>query len=395
MINNKYMEKINKKSLLILLVGFSVIGLAGLVMAAATTVPLGAADGFAILANSTITNTGATVIDGDLGLSPGTSVTNFPPGTVINGIQRINDATAIQAQSDLTTAYNNAAGQGCDHNLTGQDLGGMTLTPGVYCFDNSAQLTGTLTLNGQNNPDSVFIFQIGTTLTTASNSSVVFTNDTQACHVFWKVGSSATLGTDTAFQGNILALASATLNTRASVVGRVLASTGAITLDTNTVTKATCAATSTTLHIIKHVVNTGGGTATASLFNLHVKNSGGSEVASSPAAGAEAPGTTYSLASGTYTVSEDAYASYTQSFSGDCNSSGSVVLSGVAKTCTITNTYVPPASATLHVIKLVVDGAAGSSPSDFTIHVKDSLGAEVCIKPSSWSGCTWNCLFSF
>jgi len=114
MINNKYMEKINKKSLLILLVGFSVVGLAGLVMAAATTVPLGVADGFAILASSTITNTGATVIDGDLGLSPGTSVTNFPPGTVINGIQRINDATAIQAQSDLTTAYNNAAGQGCN-----------------------------------------------------------------------------------------------------------------------------------------------------------------------------------------------------------------------------------------------------------------------------------------
>jgi len=232
------MVNFKKKIILIVLAFFFVLGLVSLVIAA-NTVNLGTADNFAILAGSTITNTGASTVTGDMGLDPGTSITGFPPATLI-GTQYINNATSAQAQLDLTTAYNNAAGQGCTQDLTGQNLGGLTLTPGVYCFDTSAQLTGTLTLNGQNNPDAVFIFKMGSTLTTANGSSVTLINETQACNVFWQVGSSATIGGNTTFNGNILALTSITFNTGASITGRALARNGAVTLDTNTVTKATC-----------------------------------------------------------------------------------------------------------------------------------------------------------
>ncbi len=209
--------------------------------ATATQVDLGTATSFAVLAGSTVTNTGPSVINGDLGVYPGTSVTGFPPG-IVNGTIHQTDAVAQQAQSDLTIAYNDAAGRAPDVNLTGQDLGGLTLTPGVYKFDSSAFLTGTLTLDAQGNPDAVFIFQIGSTLITAPNSSVVLLNGAQACHVFYQVGSSATLDTNTTFVGNILALTSITANTTATVDGRLLAQNGAVTLDTNTVTKSTCAA---------------------------------------------------------------------------------------------------------------------------------------------------------
>jgi len=143
---------------------------------------------------------------------------------------------AAQAQTDLTTLYNQLATATCTTNLTGQNLGGMTLTPGVYCFNSSAQLTGTITLNGLNNPNSIFIFQMGTTLTTASGSSVLLINNASSCGVAWQVGSSATLGTGTSLLGNIVALSSITLNTGASVPGRLLARNGALTLDNNHVT---------------------------------------------------------------------------------------------------------------------------------------------------------------
>lgn len=211
--------------------------------AAAQTAPsLGAAGSFAVLGATTVTNTGPSVVTGDLGLSPGSSVTGFPPGTV-NGTIHIANANALNAQNATTTAYNDLAGQAPTANLTGQDLGGMTLTPGVFKFDTSAQLTGTLTLDGQGLANPVFIFQIGSTLTTAGGSSVVMINSGSTCNVFWQVGSSATIGTTTSFTGNILALTSITLNTGANIVGRALARNGAVTLDTNNIGAALCTVT--------------------------------------------------------------------------------------------------------------------------------------------------------
>jgi ice-binding like protein/exosortase sorting signal-containing protein len=191
---------------------------------------------FAVLGGSTVTNTGPTIVTGDLGVSPGSAVTGFPPGIVTGGTIHAADAVAAQAQTELTTVYNNLANAACNTVLTGQDLGGMTLTPGVYCFASSAQLTGTLTLDAQGNPNAVFLFQMGSTLTTASASSVLLINGASSCGVFWQVGSSATLGTGTVLAGNIVALTSITLNTGASVSGRALARNGAVTLDNNQVT---------------------------------------------------------------------------------------------------------------------------------------------------------------
>ena len=207
---------------------------------AQTAPPLGTAQSFAVLGGSAVTNTGSTVVAGDLGVSPGTAVTGFPPGLVNGGTIHAADAVALQAQNDVTTAYNNLAGQPCTADLTGQDLGGRVLTPGVYCFSSSAQLTGTLVLDAQGNANAVFIFKTGSTLTTASNALVILNNAGQPCNVFWQIGSSATLGTGTTFVGNILALTSITMTTSARSVGRMLARNGAVTLDTNTVTRADC-----------------------------------------------------------------------------------------------------------------------------------------------------------
>jgi hypothetical protein len=160
---------------------------------------------------------------------------------VTGGVTHAGDAVALLAQGDLTTAYNTLAGQACDHDFTGLDLGGLTLTPGVYCFSSSAQLTGMLTLDAQGDPSAVFVFQIGSTLTTASNASVLVINGAQSCNAFWQVGSSATLGTTTTFVGSILALTSISLTTGVRVVGRALARNGAVTMDTNHIEMATCA----------------------------------------------------------------------------------------------------------------------------------------------------------
>ena len=207
-------------------------------------VDLGTANNFAVLAGSTITSTGASVINGgNVGLSPGTSITGFPPATITPPFTtHTADGVALQAQNDLTAAYNSAAGLAPNQILTGQNLGGLTLTPGVYFFASSAQLTGILTLNNEGNPDAVFVFQVGSTLTTASDSSIVTINDgsipnlTPGISVFWQIGSSATLGTGTDFEGNILANTSITANTGATIDGRLLAENGAVTLDDNTIT---------------------------------------------------------------------------------------------------------------------------------------------------------------
>jgi type VI secretion system secreted protein VgrG len=195
---------------------------------------LGAARDFAVLGASTVTNAGLTTIDGDLGVSPGTAITGFPPG-VVTGTIHAGDALALQAQSDLTLAYDALAGAACDVVLTGMDLGGLTLTPGVYCFSASAPLNGVVTLDGQGNPDAVFVFQIGSTLLAALGSSVQLVNGVEPDNVFWQVGSSATLSSDVAFKGNLIALASITLSAGSSLDGRALARTGAVTMDTSNV----------------------------------------------------------------------------------------------------------------------------------------------------------------
>jgi large repetitive protein len=215
---------------------FTALAGAASVASAQIAPSLGAAQSFAVLGGSTVTNTGPSVITGDLGVSPGTAVTGFPPGLVVSGSIHTADAVALAAQNSVTTAYNALASQACTQDLTGQNLGGLTLTPGVYCFSSSAQLTGVLTLNAQGNANAVFIFKIGSTLTTASGSSVALANGGSLCNIFWQVGSSATLGTTTSFAGNILALTSITLTTGATVTGRTLARNGAVTLDSNTVT---------------------------------------------------------------------------------------------------------------------------------------------------------------
>jgi uncharacterized protein with beta-barrel porin domain len=205
--------------------------------------PLGTVASFGVLASATVTNTGASSItgtaalSGNLGVSPGNSFANVGLMTFgSGGVTHLGDATAAGAQSDLTTAYNNLMGRNATVNLTGQNLGGLTLVPGVYNFSSSAQLTGALTLNGLGNPNAVFIFNIGSTLTTASASTVLLINSAQGGNVFWRIGSSATLGTTTAFAGDILAQASITLNTGAGITcGSAWARTGAVTLDTNTI----------------------------------------------------------------------------------------------------------------------------------------------------------------
>jgi hypothetical protein len=223
---------------LVLLGLLSTLVFASGAMGATATVGLGSATSFSVLGGSTVTNTGPTTMFGDLGLSPGSSVTGAPH---VLGQTHVDDAVAIGAKNALTTAYNSAASRPSS-GPAGTDLAGQTFLPGVRTASSSLLLSsGSVTLNAQGDPNAVFIFQVASTLITGSNTTVLLVNGAQACNVFWEVGSSATLGTGTHFVGTIMASATITANTAATIHGRLLAQTGAVNLDTNTITTSTCA----------------------------------------------------------------------------------------------------------------------------------------------------------
>jgi hypothetical protein len=217
------------------------------VAAQAAPVNLATVGPFVVLGGSTVTNTGPSVLNGDLGVAPGTSLVGFGLPAVVNGATHNNNAVAGQAQADLTAAYDVAAGQPVPpgNELSGTNLGNRTLTAGAYRYTSSAQLTGPLTLDAEGDPNAQFVFEITSALTTAPASSVVLVNGASPCNVYWQVGSSATLDTTTAFQGNLMALTDISLNNGASVIGRLLARNGQISLINNVLDGSLCGTGST------------------------------------------------------------------------------------------------------------------------------------------------------
>jgi hypothetical protein len=199
-------------------------------------VSLAGSANLAILAGSAISNTGATAITGDMGLSPGTSVGGFPPG-ILNGTLHINDAISNQAKLDLTAAYNDAAGRTATDIVTlSGNIGGLTLTPGLYKSTSTLAISsGDLTFDAKGNPNAVFIIQIASSLTTTSGRQVILSGGALASHIFWQVGSSATFGTTSVFKGTVLAMQSITFNTGATLNGKALARTGAVIMAGNTI----------------------------------------------------------------------------------------------------------------------------------------------------------------
>jgi len=231
------MKTIKRSALLVLVALLPACGEQLVEFANQAPVALGAADGFAVLAGSTVTNTGATSVTGDLGVSPGTAVTGFPPGT-LDGTQHAGDAAAAQAVADLTTAYNDAAGRTDGAVTVAGNLGGQTLTPGLYKSTSSLEISsGDLTLDARGDPSAVFIFQMASTLTTTTGRQVILSGGARSGNIFWQVGTSATLGTTSAFHGTIMADQSITLDTGATLNGRALARVAAVTLDSNVIVK--------------------------------------------------------------------------------------------------------------------------------------------------------------
>jgi len=219
----------------------------GLAVLAATTVNLGTAASFAVLAGTGVTNTGSSTISGDLGTYPTATVTGFPPGIVESPYTTFAaDSVALGAQTDLTTAYNQAAGESPTSTSEPADLTGLTLDPGVYqtTSDGALSLSGTLTLDAEGDASAVFIFQTGSSLTTGTSSVVSLIDDASACNVFWQVGSTAVLDGPT-FAGTVMASTSITLGSGVTVDGRVLAGTGDVTLISDTVNASACIDTAT------------------------------------------------------------------------------------------------------------------------------------------------------
>jgi len=337
------MKIFNKISIVTVLIVSFVLVMSGftgsITVRAATTPSLGTAATYGVL-GSTYTNTSAgTTINGDVGFTTGPAVapagvhTNYGSGApyATAGVDQGSALSALASQPCTFTFAPGAIDLATD--TTHGPIG--VYTPGVYCTSGAASIgTGGITLSGSG----TYIFRVDGALTTVANSVVTLANGASACDVFWTPTAATTLGANSTFVGTDIDASGITIGNTVTWTGRALAFGGTVTTDTDTITVPTCTViVPATLHIIKQIVNNSGGTATASLFNLHVKLSG-TDVTGSPAVGIVSPGRSYSLSAGTYVVSEDANASYTQTFSGDCNSNGSVTLSaGDNKTCTITN----------------------------------------------------------
>lgn len=325
---------------------------------AATTPSLGAAASYGILA-STYTNTSASTVNGDVGFTTGPAVA---PGGVHNNYG--SGAPYATAGTDQANALADLNAQPCDFNLgSAIDLSSLTqpLAPGVYCSTGAMSITTSLTLSG----NGTFIFRADGALNTAASSTVTLAGGASVCNVFWTPTAATTLGANTTFAGTDISNAGITVGANTTWTGRALAFGGTVTTDTTTITAPAC--TPAALHIVKQVVNNNGGTAVAASFNVHVKFAG-VDVSGSPAAGTGSPGTAYSLAAGTYSVSEDTNTQYSASFSGDCDASGNVTLAlGEDKTCIITNDDRP---ASINVVKTVVnDSGRTKVASDFPLFV--------------------------
>jgi len=349
-------------------------------------ISLGTAQSFGVLGGSTVTNTGATTVNGNVGVSPGSAVTGFPPGVVVGGAIHSNDAVAVQAQNDLTTAYNEIAATPCTVDLTGQNLGGLTLTPGVYCFSSSAQLTGALTLDALGNPNALFLFKIGSSLTTASGSSVTVINGGSSCNrVYWQVGSSATIGTGTSFAGDILALTSITLTTGANTSGRALARNGAVTLDTNNVN--TCGAVVCPVITVNPPTLPNGTVGTA--YNQVVSASGGtSPYTFSVSSGALPTGLILNAATGAITGSPTTAATFTFTITatdaGGCSGSRPYTITIANPGCpaiTLSPGTLPPGVVGTPYSQSVT-ATGGTAPYTFTI-ISGALPTGLSLNPAT------------
>lgn len=329
-----------------------VIAIPAVAVAAEAPVLLGTTSSYGVLAGSGITIAGpvnSTTINGDIGTFPTTSITGLG-NLVLNGTNQDGNTLTQGAKNDLITAYNDAAGRTGGTAVASNELAGLTLTSGVYTAGPGVLYlsSGTLTLDGQNDPDAVFIFQASSGLTIASGTSVELINGARFCRVFWVVPSDATLETDSDFVGHLFAMNSIFVRTGATIQGQLLARNGAVVLDNNTITNGLCASqTPATLHVIKHVVNDSGRSSTAPNFLVHIRTTGGADVPLSPAAGVEAPGISYTLDPGTYVVGEGTHTGYTVTYSGDSDSNGRITLvAGQDATVTVTNNDIAPGSGT-------------------------------------------------
>lgn len=337
------------------MVGAGAVGMTPASAAPASVPPsvtLGTAAPFSVLAHTALTNTEVTVLSGDAGVSPSGAVSGFST-VVMPHDPHVNDAVAQQARADLKSAYDDVAGRSSDADLTGKDLGGMTLTPGVRSFSSSAALTGTLTLDAEGHPERYFLFQVGSSLDANVGSTVQLANGAQACHVYWQVGSSATIFTSSTFAGNVLASESITAQDAASVDGRLLAHNGAVTLDSNTVTGGNCAPPEV---LVTKTATPASRPAPGGAFTyaVTVQNTGGSPVTLS-------------------TLTDSVYGDLDGR--GTCDTAG-VIAAGDSYTCSFSGTFTGVAGATeTDVVTAVAtdgDGLEATDDDDATVTITGS-----------------------